>query len=60
MRFRKSDYLEVLHGNSTVWRYMNNWKFSTLIDDGALFFPNTNKLSDQYEVSLPESVEKQA
>lgn len=59
MKYRKSDYLKIPHGNSTVWRYMKEWKFEKLLDDTSLFFPNANKLTDQYEVSLPDSVIKQ-
>lgn len=57
MKFRASEYLETPHGNSIVWRYTNTWKFERFLSDGALFFPNANKLSDQYEVSLPKSAE---
>ena len=38
---------------------MNTWKFSQLLEDSSLFFPNANKLTDQYEVAVPDSVEKQ-
>ena len=38
---------------------MNTRKFSQLLDNSSLFFPNANKLTDQYEVALPDSVEKQ-
>lgn len=58
MKYRKSEHLEVPHGNSTVWRYMNTWKFQKFIENSTLFFPNANKLTDQYEVSLPDSVEQ--
>ena len=55
MKLKKSDYLDVPHGNSTVWRYMNLWKLDKLLSDSALFFPNAIKLSDQYEVAVPRS-----
>ena len=55
MQLRTSDYLEVPHGNSTVWRYMNSWKLNQLLNDSSLFFPNAIKLSDQYEVAVPKS-----
>jgi hypothetical protein len=58
VKYRKSEYLEVPHGNSAVWRYMNTWKFLQFLDNSSLFFPNANKLTDQYEVSLPDTVEK--
>lgn len=58
VKYRKSEYLEVPHGNSAVWRYMNTWKFRQFIENSTLFFPNANKLTDQYEVSLPDSVEQ--
>ncbi|SHN93564.1 hypothetical protein BHECKSOX_527 [Bathymodiolus heckerae thiotrophic gill symbiont] len=35
---------------------MAQWKFESLLNDESLFFPNANKLSDQYEVSIPKSV----
>ncbi len=35
---------------------MAHWKFESLLNDSSLFFPNANKLSDQYEVSIPDSV----
>ena len=35
---------------------MAQWKFESLLNDSSLFFPNANKLSDQYEVSIPDSV----
>lgn len=59
MKYLKSDDLNVPHGNSTVWRYMNTWKFLQLLESSSLFFPNANKLTDQYEVAVPNSVEKQ-
>lgn len=55
MLYRKSEYLESPHGNSSVWRYMKDWKFESLLDESSLFFPNANKLTDKYEVSIPES-----
>ncbi|NKB48126.1 MAG: hypothetical protein GKS02_02055 [Alphaproteobacteria bacterium] len=58
MRFRRSDYVDTPHGNSFVWRYMNDWKFRRLIGDKALFFPNASKLTDEYEVTIPERVMK--
>jgi hypothetical protein len=58
MKYQKSEYLEVPHGNSAVWRYMNTWKFLQFLENSSLFFPNANKLTDQYEVSLPDTVEK--
>ena len=59
MKFRKSDHIETPHGNSTVWRYMNTWKFEQLLSSGSIFFPNAVKLSDQYEVTVPNSVVEQ-
>jgi len=55
MKLEKSEYLETPHGNSSVWRYMNVWKFDKLLEESSLFFPNATKLSDQYEVEVPES-----
>ncbi|MDP2431114.1 MAG: hypothetical protein Q8O33_03690 [Pseudomonadota bacterium] len=34
---------------------MAHWKFETLLSEKSLFFPNANKLSDQYEVTIPDS-----
>ena len=39
-----------------MWRYMAHWKLENFLSDSSLFFPNANKLSDQYEVSIPDSV----
>jgi hypothetical protein len=56
MNFRESEYVDTPHGNSSVWRYMAHWKFERLLNESSLFFANANKLSDQYEVSIPSSV----
>jgi len=56
MKLNKSENMDVPHGNSVVWRYMNNWKFEQLLDSSSIYFPNAQKLSDQYEVSIPKSV----
>lgn len=56
MKFRDSEYVNTPHGNSAVWRYMAQWKLESLLNESSLFFPNANKLSDQYEVSVPDSV----
>jgi len=56
MFLQNDDALEIPHGNSSVWRYMSTWKFEQLLIHSTLFFPNANALSDQYEVSIPESV----
>lgn len=55
MIYRKSEYLSMPHGNSSVWRYMSDWKFSSLLNESSLFFPNANKLTDKYEVTVPKS-----
>jgi len=53
VKFQQNDYLEIPHGNSNVWRYMNHWKLEKMLNESALFFPNAKKLSDQYEVTIP-------
>ena len=58
MIYRKNEYLDSPHGNSTVWRYMNTWKLEQLLMDSSLFFPNANRLSDEHEISVPKSAEK--
>lgn len=58
MRLRKSDFLQSPHGNAAVWRYISIQKFTQLIEGASLFFCNAAKLSDQYEVSIPESTVK--
>ncbi len=37
---------------------MQHWKFESLVNDSNLFFPNAAKLSDQYEVTVPDSALK--
>lgn len=56
MKYRKSEYVKTPHGNAIVWRYMEYWKLEKLLNGSSLFFPNATKLSDQYEVSIPDSV----
>jgi len=56
VNYKKSECLKVPHGNSTAWRYMDHEKFMMLLIDSAIFFANANKLSDQYEVTIPDSV----
>lgn len=58
MKYCQNDYLDPPHGNSSVWRYMAHWKLESLINNSELFFPNATKLSDKYEVSIPESTLK--
>lgn len=58
MEYRRSEYFDTPHGNSTVWRYMEHWKLEKLVNDSELFFCNATDLSDQYEVSIPDSVLK--
>ncbi len=35
---------------------MSTWKFEQFLNNSSLFFPNANKLTDQYEVSIPDYV----
>lgn len=56
MKFRDSEYVFTPHGNLYVWRYMAHWKLKRLLNESSMFFPNANKLSDQYEVSVPDNV----
>ena len=56
MRFRRSEFVDTTHGNSFVWRYMDDWKFRHLIEERALFFPNVNKMIDEYEVTISDRV----
>ncbi|HEY8027588.1 MAG TPA: hypothetical protein VIF60_23815 [Burkholderiaceae bacterium] len=55
MQLGKSEALKTPNGNSYVWRYMSMKKFTRLIDDQALYFCNAKRLSDQYEVTIPDS-----
>lgn len=56
MKFRSNkEYVDTPHGNFSVWRYMAHWKFESLVRDASLYFPNAARLSDQYEVTVPES-----
>lgn len=59
MKFCPNDSIEMPHGNSFVWRYMSDWKFEYLVDEGALFFPNATKLTDEYEVTIPDRAIKE-
>ena len=55
MKIGKSESLLVPNGNSYAWRYMSLEKFERLIEDQSLYFCNAQRLSDQYEVTIPES-----
>ena len=55
MQLIKSQDLKVPHGNSFVWRYMDWDKFKQVLENSSLFFANAQQLSDQYEVTFPES-----
>lgn len=55
MRFQTPDALDVPHGGTVLWRYMSHSKFQDLLQTRALFFTNAEKLTDQYEISVPEA-----
>lgn len=55
MRKKKSQYLNEPHGNSYVWWYMSSTKFEKLLAESALYFCNAKRLTDQYEVTIPDS-----
>ena len=55
MKFRRSEQIDTPHGNSAIWRYMSDKKFRDLLTNSQLFFSNANKLTDQYEVTVPQS-----
>ena len=59
MHFRKHQLVDSPHGNTVVWRYMSLDKFLDLLVRKRLFFVNAAKLTDAYEISIPNSaVEK--
>ncbi len=55
MKLEKSAALKTPNGNRYVWRYMSMKKFTRLIEDQALYFCNAKRLSDQYEVTIPDA-----
>ncbi|MBK8058530.1 MAG: hypothetical protein IPK33_11905 [Gemmatimonadetes bacterium] len=55
MRLQVPDALEIPHGATILWRYMSHTKFQDLVQRRALYFANASRLSDQYEVSIPQS-----
>lgn len=50
---KKSDFLTVPHGNTTIWRYMGLDKFIDLLIHKQLFFTNVSRMTDKYEGSIP-------
>ena len=58
MKYLKNTHVDTPHGNFAVWRYMAHWKLEKLIANSELFLSNATELSDQYEVSIPESTLK--
>lgn len=55
MRKNSSPYLKEPHGNNYVWRYMSASKFERLLAESALYFCNAKRLTDKYEVTIPDS-----
>lgn len=55
MRKLGSPYLKEPHGNNYVWRYMSASKFERLLTESALYFCNAKRLTDKYEVTIPDS-----
>lgn len=55
MRKLRTEYLREPHGNKYVWRYMSASKFERLLKESALYFCNAKRLSDKYEVTIPDS-----
>ncbi len=41
--------------NTTIWRYMDFWKFISMLESNALFFSNAAILDDPYEASLTKA-----
>lgn len=56
MQIIEHEKLDIPHGNNIIWRYMGLDKFLDLIVNDRLFFGNADKLTDDYEVSLPKSL----
>jgi len=55
VKLGESEDIDTPHGNVRVWRYMEHCKLESLLSESSLFFSNANHLTDQYEVSIPES-----
>lgn len=55
MHVRVPEALDVPHGATILWRYMNHTKFLDVLQERALYFANARRLTDQYEVSIPKS-----
>ncbi|NOT98524.1 MAG: hypothetical protein HOO97_05455 [Sideroxydans sp.] len=58
MKYLESGDVNTPHGNSIVWRYMAHWKLEKLVNNSEIFFANATTLTDQYEVSIPDSTIK--
>lgn len=55
MKFRQSNYLEIPHGNTSIWRYMSFEKFLDVATNSHLFFANATSFTDGYEIQLPKA-----
>ncbi|MGY6744925.1 MAG: hypothetical protein ACXIUQ_19490 [Cecembia sp.] len=42
-----------LHGNKVIWRYMSLEKFIDLILNKSIFFANTSRMEDRFEMEIP-------
>ncbi len=57
MRFKSHKSLDAPHGNLIAWRYLGLDKLLDLLTNARLFFVNAQKLTDAYEVSMPDAVQ---
>ena len=55
LKFQSDDILDTPHGNFSIWRYMPHSRFEQLLEEKRLFFGNAERMTDQFEVSVPES-----
>lgn len=56
MQFVNHPDIETPRGNTVIWRYMAIEKFLNLLVNKSLFFTNASKLTDEYEVLMPQDV----
>lgn len=53
MPFTPMTGLELLDDTATVWRYMDLWKFQSILETSGLYFVRSDRFSDRWDSVLP-------
>ncbi len=56
MIFQPADAIRTPTGARAIWRYLPHDRFADLLKRSSLYFANASRLTDQYEVTIPDAV----